>query len=72
VTELTGKPASSVTGRSSARATSADLYGLAAAVPTTGWAHDVRQLRFVALRAEATSRTLEDPVRGPTAAALRL
>ena len=69
----TGSCSNSATGRSvTARANSADLYGLTAFVPSAGWAHDVRQLRLVALWAQAASRTGKGPVRGPAHAALGL
>lgn len=69
----TGSCSNSATGRSvTARANSADLYGLTALVPAASWAHDVWQLGLVALWAQAASRTSQGPVGGPAHAALGL
>src|SRR5690606_26338459 len=54
------------------RRASVDFDGLAAVVPPAVGADDVGDLHHAAARAEAARRAAETPVRGATAAALRL
>src|SRR5579883_3069353 len=69
----TGRAASSAgERRRPRRVTSVDLDGLAPLVPPAVRAHDMGQLRLVAVRADAPRRRCQAPVRGLAAAALGL